>query len=193
MWQNEPVESINQQLKDQYGVDTITGLPIWRVVWSEDQFEKRLGTYEDFTPAGLYIRTVTEVREVPKYRQWIKQKYVLERLVVVPVLSAAELPTQKVSYEPIFVFQTGSGNYLPPKFEAAKFAVDLVYAAQGNGNLARYKDPDAGMSKEDWIEKKSLEIDNLQQELFGNESYVGDALAHKEAVIVPRNYDKEKQ
>lgn len=188
---NESVDSINNQLIDQFGIDTVTGLPIWRIVFSEDQFEKRLGTYDDYTPTGIYLRTVTEVREVPKYRQWIHEKYVLERLVIVPGLNADELPTQKLSYEPIFVFQTGSGKYLPPKFEAAKLVIDTVYAAQGKGNLAKYKDPDAGLTTEDLIEKKAAEIDRLQSELFGNESYVGDALAHNEAVIVPINYEKK--
>lgn len=187
----EKVETINDRLKDYFGVDTVSGLVIWRVVWSEDQYEHRLGTYDDYTPSGIYLRTVTEVRKVPKYKQWIKRKFVLERLVVIPAVNEAELPESKVSYEPIYVFQTGSGNYLPPKFEAAKFVVDLVYSAQGIGNsLPRYKDPDAGLSKEDAFEKKVGEIDKLQEELFGNESYVGDALAHKEAIIVPRNFEK---
>ena len=186
----EPVDGINTRLKDYFGVDTITGQPIWRIVWSESQFENRLGTYDDITPSGIYLRTVTEVRYVPKYSQWINDRWVLERLVIVPGVNKDELPDSKVSYEPIYVFQTGSGQYLPPKFEAAKFVVDAVYSVQGAGNLARYKDPDAGLNKEDQFEKKRAEIDTLQEELFGNESYVGDALAHKEAVIVPRNFEK---
>ena len=184
----ETVESINKQLKDLFGVDTITGLSIWRVVWSEDQFEKRLGTYDDYTKAGLYLRTVTEVREVPKYKQWIKERYVLEQLVLVPEINKDELPTQKMSYEPLWVFQTTSGAYLPPKVEACKLIADSVYAAMDKSNLAKYKDPLSGLNSEDLVAQKAQEIDNLQEELFGNESYVGDALAHKEAVIVPRNY-----
>src|SRR5213592_991602 len=189
---NESVKSINQQLIDEFGIDTITGLPIWRVVFSEDQFEKRLGTYDDFLPGtNIYLRTITEVRLVPKYRQWVHQKYVIERLVLVPDINERELPTSKLSYEPIYVFQTGSGAYLPPKFEAAKFIIDSVYAAQGKSNLAKYKDPDAGLKTDDLIAKKAAEIDELQSELFGNETFTGDAIAHGEAVIVPRNYEKK--
>lgn len=188
---NEPVESINNQLRDEFGSDTITGLSIWRIVFSEDQFEKRLGTYDDYTPAGIYLRTVTEVREVPKYRQYIKQKYVLERLVVVPLINAMDLPTSKLSYEPMYVFQTGSGKYLPPKFEAAKLVIDTVYSMQGQSNLAKYKDPDAGLKTDDLIAKKAAEIDKLQSELFGNETFAGDAMAHGEAIVVPRNYEKK--
>jgi hypothetical protein len=187
----ETIDSINRQLEDLFGVDTITGQAIWRVAWSEDQFEHRRGIYTDYSPGGLYIRTVNEVRYVPKYRQWIKEKYVLERLVVIPEASVSELPGIKVSYEPIYPFETATGEYLPPTIGAAKFAVDLVYAAQGRGSLAKYKDPLAGMSTEDFVAMRKAEIDTLQKELFGNETDAGDAMAHGEAIIVPRNYERE--
>jgi hypothetical protein len=188
----EEIESINRRLVDHFGLDTSTNQPIWRVVWSEDQFEHRLGTYDDFVPnTEIYLRTVTEVRYVPKYSQWLPNVYVLERLVVVPDNNIPELPATKLSYEPIYAFRTTSGIPLPPKFAAAKFAIDLIYAAQGKSSVAKYKDPDAGLDTEQQFEKKIEEIDTLQKELFGNESYVGDALAHKQAVIVPRNFEKQ--
>jgi hypothetical protein len=188
----EEIESINRRLVDHFGLDTSTNQPIWRVVWSEDQFEHRLGTYDDFVPnTEIYLRTVTEVRYVPKYSQWLPNVYVLERLVVVPDNNIPELPATKLSYEPIYAFRTTSGIPLPPKFAAAKFAIDLIYAAQGKSSVAKYKDPDAGLDTEQQFEKKIEEIYTLQKELFGNESYVGDALAHKQAVIVPRNFEKQ--
>jgi hypothetical protein len=186
----EPVEYINKQLIDLFGIDTVTGLPMWKVVFSEDQFEKRLGTYDDYSPAGIFLRTVTEVRLVPKYSQWIHQKYILERLVVVPEINREDLPTSKLSYEPIHVFQTGSGKYLPPKLIAAKFIVDAIYAATGKSSLAKYKDPEAGLNSSDLVEHNNARINGLQTELFGNETFVGDALAHREAVIVPSSYKK---
>jgi hypothetical protein len=188
----EPIDLINKQLVEHFGSDTVTGLPMWRIVFSEDQYEKRLGTYDDYTPGGIYLRTVTEVREVPKYKQWIHERYVLENLVLVPVVNEKDLPTQKMSYEPLWVFQTGSGQYLPPKFEAAKLIIDTVYASMGKSSIAKYKDPDAGLTIQECHERKVKEIDNLQKELFGNETLVGDALAHKQAVIVPRNYKKRR-
>jgi len=187
----EPIDSINKQLVDHFGTDTITGLAMWRVVFSEDQFEKRLGTYDDFTPSGIYLRTVTEVRDVPNYRQWIKRKYVLENLVLIPDINKKELPGVVMSYEPIFVFETGSGKYLPPKFEASKLVIDTINSAKGHSDLAKYKDPDAGLITSEHIEKRAAEVDKLQSELFGNESLVGDAIAHGEAIIVPRNYEKK--
>jgi len=184
----ESIESLNHQLIDLYGVDTVTGQAMWRIVWSEDQFEHRYGTFTDFTPSGLYIREVTETRYVPKYRQWIKEKYVLEQLVGIPEVSMKELPAIKMSYEPIYPFQTDSGKYLPPRLDASKFVIDVLLAAQGKASLAKYKDPIAGLTTEQQVEIKNMELDNLQSELFGNETDTGDALAHREAIVVPRNY-----
>lgn len=187
----ETIDTINRQLIDLYGIDTVTGQAMWRVVWSEDQFEHRHGTYDDYSPAGLYLRTVTEVRYVPKYRQWIKEKYVLERLVVIPETNQGDLPATKLSYEPMYPFETNSGKYLPPRLDACQFVIDAVLSAQGKSSLAKYKDPLSGISNEDYLEMKAKEIDTLQEELFGNETDTGDALAHGEAITVPRNYMKE--
>lgn len=187
----EKIESMNRQLIDLFGIDTITGEAMWRIVWSEDQFEHRHGTYDDYTKSGIYIRTVTETRFVPKYRQWVQQKYVLERLVFVPEVNAGDLPAARLSYEPIYVFETNSKRYLPPRLDAAKFVIDSVLAAQGKSSLAKYKDPISGLSQDDYMEMKAQEIQCLEEELFGNETEVGDALAHGEAIIVPRNYEGE--
>jgi hypothetical protein len=188
----ESVQSINLYLVEQFGIDTVSGIPIWRVVWSEEQFEYRLGTYDDITSGGLYLRTVTEVRYVPKYRQWIKEKYVLERMVVVPIINEKELPDTKVSYEPIWVFEDKYGNYLPPKTEACKFIIDTIYAAQySNHNLARYTDPDN--SQEAVIENQRKRVDGLVEELFGEQSSLeGTTYVTGESIIVPRNYEKRE-
>lgn len=186
----ETIETINRQLIDSYGIDTVTGDAMWRVVWSEDQFENRFGTYDDFVPGtNIYLRTVTEVRYVPKYRQWIKERYVLERLVVVPEENFKDLPGVKVSYEPMFPFQDNYGNYLPPRIDACRFVVNCVLSAQGKGHLAVYKDALDGLTTQELVEAKEQEIQKLQEELFGNETDTGDALAHGEAIVVPRNYD----
>jgi hypothetical protein len=174
-------ETINQLLMSHFGRDTVTGQPMWRVSWSEDQFEKRLGEYEDFTDAGIYIRTVKEVREVPKYRQWIVRKYVLEQLVGIPAQNMAELPTARMSYEPMFPFEDRNGDYLPPSFEAAKFVIDSVYAATGKESMSsKYVDNDADGA--DGQEAKKERVDKLVEELFGDESGLGGAVVHGEGV-----------
>ncbi len=177
---SETVESINKQLRDEYSL-AWNGQPIWRVVWSEDQIEKRHGTYNDYTPGGMFLRTVTEWREVPKYRQWIQEKFVLERLTVIPEINQDEL-VDKVSYEPVWVFEDNKGNPLPPKWVVAKIVVDSIYAATGKASLHKYVDPELDP------EYKNKQLEDLQRELFANETNVGDALAHREAIVVPRNF-----
>jgi hypothetical protein len=46
---------------------------------------------------------------------------------------------------------------------------------------AKYKDPES----HEPIAAKAERNAKIEEELFGNESYVGDALAHKQAVVVP--------
>lgn len=186
----EKIETINQQLIDHFGVDSITGQPIWRVVWSEDQYEKRL---MDVTDSGLML-LVPEIREVPKYRQWVEKKYVLERLVLVPEQNIRELPAQKMSYEPMFVFEDKHQRYLPPNFEVSKIVVDTVYAALGKTSLAKYKDPDSDcVDPEIAIAKKKARVDSIYNELFGDESDIGDSLVYGQGISVPHNYRKTKE
>jgi hypothetical protein len=176
----ERIESINQRLVDLFGLDTVTGRPMWRIVWSEDQLEKRLGTYDDITREGIYLRTVTEVREVPKYRQWIHNKYVLERLVIIPDINTEELPTQKLSYEPMYVFENFKGEALPPRTDVAKIIIDSVYAAQGKKSLAKYVDDYSKFTPE----AQNKRINELIEYLW-DPSDISEALHQGEGIIVP--------
>jgi len=172
----ESIDSLNKQLVNLFGIDTITGHAMWRIVWSENQVEKRL---MDTTDEGFQLLR-PEVRLVPKYKQWIKERYVLEHLVEVPDINSGELPTTKISYEPIWVFETQKGDYLPPKLEAAKLVVDTVQSSIGHGGLRKYKDPDS--HQEEALENQKKRIDGLVTDLFGNETVIGDALAYGEGV-----------
>lgn len=166
----EPVENINKQLVNLFGIDTITSLPIWRIVFSEDQFEKRKMTHTDEGLQLLY----PQVREVPKYRQWIHRKYVLERLTIIPEINMDELPVNILSYEPLYVFEDKKGNPLPPKIEAAKYIIDTIYAAMGKSNLTKYVDPD---NNSDEARQNAIErVDKLEEEIFGQRSEERDAL-----------------
>ena len=179
----EPIESINKQLVDHFSV-AWNGQPIYRVVWSEDQLEKRLTNYTD---SGMML-IVPEIRELPKYRQWLQNKYILERLTIVPEINENEM-IDKISYEPIFVFERADGSPLPPKFEACKFVIDSLLAAMGRSSMfPKYIDPMIG----DTEEKIAARIKSLKESLFGNETDVTDSLAYHEGIVVPRNYERKQ-
>lgn len=181
----ERCEDINNQLMDDYGIDTVTGMGMFRVVFGPEQLEFRHGVFHDFTPGGIYIRTVEETRLVPKYT--FGHVFVLERLVVIPDCNQGDLPATKLSYEPLYSFRPHP-DFQPPSIGACRFIIDSVLAAQGKSSMAKYIDPEAGLTTGQLYEKRMAEIDEIQRELFGDETETGDSLAMGEAIVVPRNY-----
>lgn len=176
----EPIVELNKRLADIYGIETDSSNPIWRIVWSDDQTEKRLTDYEN----GVF-RLTPQVVEMRKYAH-IQSKYVLERLVLVPDHQQRELCGIKKSYEPMWTFEDAHGNALPPKWEVCEIVIDAVYSKQyGPQHLAKYK-----RTNEDEARDEANRLAAIHAELFGNETDVTDALAHKEGVTVPSNYDK---
>lgn len=176
----ESIESINEKLLTEYGTELSCGnQPRFRVVFSEDQYEKRL---TDFTDEGFEL-IHPEVRLLPKYKQYIREKYILERLIPVPEGVETDLLT-KISYEPAWVFQDKHGNYLPPFFEGCKHVIESIYSMMDKANThTRYKD------KNITPEEKLAHLKKVENELFGNETDVTDALAYGTGVTV----DKESE
>lgn len=171
----ESIESINKQLLDTYGSELFAGdQPKFRVVFSTDQLEKRWMTH---TNEGFQFLH-PEVREVPKYRHYITDKYILERIVPID-LENSDL-TEKVGYEPAWVFQDSKGNYLPPRFDVCSIVVDSLFAAMGQkGGFRKYKDPDIEP------ERRMQILEEMERTLFGNETSTTDALAHDYGVTNP--------
>lgn len=178
----EDIDRINYQLLKRYGREEFAqNQQRFRVVFSEDQFEKRFVTH---TKDGFELPGPI-VMEVPKYRQYIHGRYVLERLV--PVAEDSDLVTE-VSYEPMHVFQTSEKRghiYLPPRFDMCEVFIESLLSAAGKKNtFAKYKDPN------DSKEERAKKLDDLKRELFGNETPVGDALAYDYGTVVPRKFEK---
>jgi len=165
----EPIEDINQKLINNYGRSIDDGRPNWRVVWSDDQYEKRKVTHNDKGEELMY----PEIRLMPKYKQYIRHRYVLERLQ--PVIGETDL-VEKVVHEIVWTFQDKQGNYLPPWYAGCEFIIENVVLNIGAKKYyAKYKDT---MSKETYL----AEVQKTQDELFGNETDVGDALAYHSGV-----------
>lgn len=184
----ESIERINDWLRKEYGIETTSSRPMYRVVWANDQLEKRLMKYTD---SGLQLIT-PEIREVPKYKQF-KDMYVLERLSYIDSVDPTikEMTVQEVSYEPIWSFVDNKLNPLPPRIDICKIVIDTLHMAlySDKSGFAKYKDTNEDVQKE---RRESLE--QIQNELFGNETTVGDALAYKEGVgyTGPSKIESEK-
>lgn len=171
----EPIEDINRKLLEEFGTE-FSGSPRFRVVFSEDQFEKRL---TDCTDEGFQLLH-PEVRLLPKYKQWVKAKYILERLV--PVVGETDL-VSKISYEPAWIFQDKNGNYLPPFFEGCKFVIESMYMAIGKKDtFTKYKDKN--ISKEE----REAALKKVEDELFGNETNITDDLHTGSGVSMSGSY-----
>jgi len=174
----ESIETLNERLVDYYGKDISSDRPIFRIVWANDQLENRMVTH---TPAGIEL-LFPEIMEVKKY-SYLKDLYVLERLVIVPEEQQKELGV-KTSYEPVWAYADDNGNPRPPIWNATKFLIDGMYAAMGKSNMAKYIEDEKNTTPEG----RQQRIKELQDELFGNETDVSDALTYKQGIVVPSNY-----
>jgi NACalpha-BTF3-like transcription factor len=180
------IDRINDWLRRTYGIFPGTDDACWRVAWSE-QFEKRLGTFRDFTESGIFIREVTEVRECRKYSH-IKDRYILERLT--PIDENPELGGQKLSYECLWTFRDKFGFALMPQIGACWYIIEAVCSAENKYFGKKYKDPREDLR--DYKEIKEADVQLIYEQLFGNETPVTTALSQQRAVTVPENFQTTK-
>jgi hypothetical protein len=145
--QNALIDYFNQKLSSRGR--SLDGRVIWRLVWSPEQREKRIGEFSDFY-GPIFLRKRTEVRDVPKY--WhLGPRWVLERLTFLPpdaaihrelISQSCELdiftPVRNGTYEPIYVFQDSSGNPLP----VTEWALDAIMHTLEFGKRIKLTDSD---------------------------------------------------
>lgn len=169
----EPIEDINEKLTLEYG--KYNDKPNFRVVWSDDQFEKRWISYTD---EGFQLLH-PEVREVPKYRSYIQARFILERFV--PIDDKETDLTVRAGYEPAWTFNHAlTGEYIPPRYDMCSIIIESLLMKSGRKTgFAKYKDPDIDP------EHRKRMIDNMMAELFGNETDTCDALTYREGVVNP--------
>lgn len=179
----EQIETINRQLRELYSIDISSGQPIFRIVWSNDELEVRVGDWEDYDKNGNLIRRINESRLVPKYIGK-KDRYILERLVAVPDVNKDELGGNKVSYEPLWTFENQDDNsYMPPRITMCQFIINTVLEAINRPKgFTRYLSDQAdsfgllgGTNKQERMKK-------IKEQLFGNETPITDALMAQRGV-----------
>jgi len=170
---------LNLILERKFGRD-LSGNVRFQISWSDSQTEKRLGTYNVFY-GSIYLRTEKGVREVPKY-PYIKGRFVLERLIY---HSNPELPISKISYEPIYIFESSKGESLPLN---EKVAIIVCHTCL-NPNMS------AAQKKaffEDWNEKEfDKEVKYFEDAM--DEGSVAERLHDRDGIILNPFEKKEEQ
>ncbi len=101
------IHLINRRLQDTYGMDFLSQ-PFYRVVWSDEEIEKRFSEFEDYVPGtNILLRRVKEVREVKKY-SYLQPQYILEKLFFnqhnKEILDNKTLAPRSCTYEPVWSF-----------------------------------------------------------------------------------------
>lgn len=175
------IQEVNRLLKETYGIDTDSTLPMWRVSWAADQYEMRV---DDVTPGGVRL-LFPELMNFPKY-SWIKDMWILENLVLVPIQQQNEIAGVKKSYECIWKFQDRFKKPVKPEWWACQFVIDLIQSVKSQNpiNTRKYIDPES----EEPIEEQKKRIDKLVEELFGDESDLMMRTVTGEAIVVPQSY-----
>jgi hypothetical protein len=162
-------DQINKWLSREYR--TIDNRPIYKLTWSDDARENRLGTFRDWDADGNFLREVTEVRSTKKY-PYIHSRWIFEKLALLPPMK--ELPEiRQGSYEPVYVFEDRKGNYLLSNEKVIRFIIQCL-----EGRIIK-DDP----KSEEYFEE--LEVKELMEEI-GNHPYFKTSGVTRDSVA----YDK---
>lgn len=162
----------------------LTTTPMFRLVWSDDQYEVRKATIRDYF-AGIFIRERKVIENVEKYN-WIKERWILEQWYPPYLVLSEELPeSDKGSFEPIYVFEDKDKRALPLSIKAVKFLIHrIVDKPRSSSMLIRSTIEEEMMMKElaqTQYDEDSLEVSTPLQ----------TQLRLGEAVQVPQNYISE--
>lgn len=192
MAEDTVITELNRQLRDNYGIDSFTSLAMYRVIWSTGVTEKRKTKFTD-TGIELLLPIVRECLKYPHDQDF----YILERLTVVPDVNADDIPEAKLSYEPLWIFRMENGMPIRPTYRACAFCIDMVRAAMGKQSAAKYKnedDPNAPITnKHEAYEHNKKRLQEIENELYGDEADLRVSESKGNAAVVPSNYKRTIQ
>ena len=118
----------NERLVTFYGNEVHSGLPKYRLVRSENQTEKRYGSYDVLTQeTGIWLGSKNGLVEVKKY-WYLPDCWLVERLEISPNPYLYE----KFSYEPILPFLDKDNHPLPLNWKAIEFFLNRLEKATRN-------------------------------------------------------------
>ena len=173
------VKTLNKRLLETYG-STLDGKAHYRLVWSEDTFEKRKGDFVKRTEAGIILGELRNHVEVMRKYEYLKERWILEYYT--PAQKMLEEVAQLDFYEPVFAFQDSKGNYLEPAWFALEYIVHR-HRAILSGNLERRTE---AMDKADAEALEEKETADFLAYLENESSDLQNQFRNQEAVIIHR-------
>lgn len=175
-------QATNDKLLELYGKHILCGLANFRVVWSEDQFEKRFGTFDVYA-GDRFIRTETGIRETQKY-SYLDHQWIVERLH--PNYHKDVMEGNYI-YECLWAFPKG----LPLKWEAVDYCCKMALAMLPNEKNVPRTEAEAIYQDE---EKKKQEVKEEREKLdnVSNESNLEMSLHEGDAVSLSGTGHKEQ-
>jgi hypothetical protein len=170
----QDIKNINKLLVKNHG-KAFNGKAWYRVAWSENQTEKRVGTFNDFY-GEIFIKQFTGLREVRKYDgPDFKERWILEKLMFFdnPEVWGSY---HEGTYEPIWVFRGPGGSYQKPNYRSIDFLLGMI-----NTPVEKLTEKQLDDIEEKKLEQETaLEYDRLQQ----NASMFDE----ERTIVVPSNY-----
>jgi hypothetical protein len=144
------LDAINKSLASQYRV--LDGRPVYRIVWSADELEVRIGMTREFY-GSVFLREYMTCGKRPKYWYFIHPCWVLEKLVFIQGRAALEEICKELpecangSYEPLYAFQDKNMNPLPLSVKVVDFVLwktqNPTHRSMSDWNDIRIKEEDA--------------------------------------------------
>lgn len=171
------VKTLNKRLLETYG-STLSGKPHYRLVWSEDMYEKRKGDFVKRTESGIILGEFRNHVDVVRKYEYIKERWILEYYT--EAQKALEEVAQLDFYEPVFNFQDSKGNYLEPAWFALEYIVHR-HRAILSGNLERRTE---AMDKAEQDLKDEKETQFFLNYLENESSDLQNQFRNQEAVII---------
>jgi hypothetical protein len=98
---------------------------MFRLVWSDDQFETRRGFVKHYV-GNVYIGEVETMGEFPKYN-WIKSRWLFEQWYPGDLVYTPDVPgTMSGSFECLYVFEDSKGKALPLNLTVIQLIVHRI-------------------------------------------------------------------
>ena len=184
---NKVIDELNTRLAKQYGKNLL-GQPHFRLVWSEDLYETRVGQFNIFS-GPIFLRTHVGAKQVKKYN-YIKERWILEMWKLAHCQPTIELP-EPDGYECIYLFEDRFERPLPVVFEKIeKFLFFVLNPQMDYVQMKQYlEDVGLKMEQDDINYFDQMISDNSSYEL--HKRHFGERISNA-GIIIPEGVDDGK-